>query len=192
MNMSKREQEKAIDATKQVTKYMRNATAKRFQESINTSLDETKENVKKSLDETRSQIPRYTNVVKNYQEQALESTGKTVENYLEAQKSIINSVFDSVAPYYENVNRMYSYWLSPRVPAEIWARSVSNIAENISAAARTYNDILFGNIDAFGNAFERAQRQTEELKRINVNNAKTIANTAKEAAAEFSNNPKLH
>jgi hypothetical protein len=190
--MSKREQEKAIDATKQVAEYMRNATAKRLQESINTSLDETKENVKKSLDETRSQIPRYTNVVKNYQEQALESTGKTVENYLEAQKSIINSVFDSVAPYYENVNIMYSYWLSPRVPAEIWARSVSNIAENISAAARTYNDILFGNIDAFGNAFEQAQRQTEELTRINMNNAKTIANTAKEAAAEFSNNPKLH
>jgi inorganic triphosphatase YgiF len=190
--MSKREQEKAIDATKQVAEYMRNATAKRFQESINTSLDETKENVKKSLNETRSQIPRYTNVVKNYQEQALESTGKTVENYLEAQKSIINSVFDSVAPYYENVNRMYSYWLSPRVPAEIWARSVSNIAENISAAARTYNDILFGNIDAFGNAFERAQRQTEELTRINVNNAKTIANTAKEAAAEFSNNREVY
>ena len=192
MNMSKREQEKAIEATKQVAEYMRNATAKRFQESINTSLDETKENVKKSLDETRSQIPRYTNVVKNYQEQALESTGKTVENYLEARKSIINSVFDSVAPYYENVNRMYSYWLSPRVPAEIWARSVSNVAENVSAATRINNDILFGNIDAFGNAFERAQRQTEELTRINVNNAKTIANTAKEAAAEFLNNPKLH
>jgi hypothetical protein len=187
--MSKREQEKAIEATKQVAEYMRNATAKRFQESINTSLDETKENVKKSLDETRSQIPRYTNVVKNYQEQALESTGKTVENYLEAQKSIINSVFDSVAPYYENVNRMYSYWLSPRVPAEIWARAVSNVAENVSAATRINNDILFGNIDAFGNAFERVQRQTEELSRINVNNAKTIANTAKEAAAEFSNNP---
>ena len=79
---------------------------------------------------------------------------------------------------------MYRYWLSPRVPAEIWTRSVSNIAENISAAARTYNDIIFGNVDAFGNALERVQRQTEELTRINVNNAKTIANTAKETAAE--------
>jgi hypothetical protein len=190
--MSKREQEKAVDAAKQVAEDMRNTTAKQFQESMNTSLDETKENVKKSLDETKSQIPRYTNVVKNYQEQALESTGKTIENYLEAQKSIINSVFDSVAPYYENVNRMYRYWLSPRVPTEMWARAVSNIAENISVAARTYNDILFGNIDAFGNAFERAQRQTEELTRINVNNAKIISNTAKEAAAEFSNNREVY
>ena len=32
------------------------------------------------------------------------------------------------------------------------------------------------------------KQHTEELSRINVNNAKTIANTAKEAAAEFSAN----
>ena len=85
---------------------------------------------------------------------------------------------------------MYNYWLSPRVPTELWARSVSNIAENVSATTRINNDILFGNIDAFGNAFERVQRQTAELSRINVNNAKTIANTAKETAAEFSVNRK--
>ncbi|MFZ0555121.1 MAG: hypothetical protein WAM26_07485, partial [Nitrososphaeraceae archaeon] len=143
-----------------------------------------KKNVRKSINEARNQIPQYTDVVKNYQEQALESTGKMVENYIETQKSVINSVFDSAIPYYENVNRMYNYWVSPRVPAEIWTRSVSNIAENISAAVRTGNDILFGNIDAFGNALERVQRQTEELSRINANNAKTIANTAKETAAE--------
>ncbi|MGH9975354.1 MAG: hypothetical protein ACRD8Z_05895 [Nitrososphaeraceae archaeon] len=203
--MSKREQEKAIDATKRVAEEARSiqdkrdaaetlqeigqqVTAQRFQESINTSLDKTKENVRKSIDETRSQIPRYTNVVKNYQEQTLESTGSIVEDYTEAQKSVINSVFDSATPYYENVNRMYNYWLSPRVPVEIWARSVSNIAENISASTRIGNDILFGNIDAFGSALERAQRQTEELSRINVNNAKTIANTARETATEFSVN----
>ncbi|MGH9974410.1 MAG: hypothetical protein ACRD8Z_01030 [Nitrososphaeraceae archaeon] len=83
---------------------------------------------------------------------------------------------------------MFNYWYSPKVPAEIWARAVSNIAENVSAATRISNDILFGNIGAFGDAFERVQRQTEELSRINVNNAKTIANTAKESAAEFSGN----
>ena len=62
-------------------------------------MDETKKNVKKSIDESRNQIPQYTNVIKNYQEQALESTGKMVENYIETQKSVINSVFDSAIPY---------------------------------------------------------------------------------------------
>ena len=111
-----------------------------------------------------------------------------VEDYIEAQKSVIDSVFNSVAPYYENANRIHDYWFSPRVPAEIYVRAVSNFVENISATARINNEILFGSIEAFGNVFERAQRHTKELSRINVDNAKTIANTAKETAAELSVN----
>lgn len=203
--MSKREEDKAVEATKRVAAQATNTAdkqeaaatlqqvrqeeaAQQFQQTVNASLDETKENIRKSIGESRNQIPQYTDVVKNYQERALESSGKMVEDFLEAQKSVINSVFSSANVYYENVQRMYSYWLSPRVPTELWARSVSNIAENMSAATRINNDILFGNIDAFGNVFERVQRQTEELSRINVNNAKTIANTAKETVAEFSSN----
>ena len=83
---------------------------------------------------------------------------------------------------------MYHHWFSPRVSAEIYARSVSNFVENVSASARITNDILFGNIEAIGNAFERAQRHTKELSRINVDSAKTIANTARETGAELSVN----
>jgi hypothetical protein len=182
--MSKREQEKASEDAQRIAE----VAVQEFQSTINRSLDETKKNVRKSIDESRNKIPQYTNVVKNYQEQALESTGKIVEDYVEAQKSVIDSVVSSSATYYENANRMFNYWNSPRVPVEIWARAVSNVAENVSATTRINNDILFGNIDAFGNAFERVQRQTEELSRINVNNAKTIANTARETASEFSVN----
>ncbi|MGH9986936.1 MAG: hypothetical protein ACRD8W_23575, partial [Nitrososphaeraceae archaeon] len=76
----------------------------------------------------------------------------------------------------------------PRVTAEIYARSVSNIAENVSASARIGNEILFGNIEALGNDFERAQRHAKEFSRINANTAKAIENTARETAAEFSVN----
>ena len=102
--------------------------AQDFQHTLHRSLDETKENVNKSIDEARTQIPRFTNVVTNYQEQVLQSTGKMVEEYVEAQKSVMNAVFNSANPYYENASRVFSYWFSPRVFAEIWARSVSNIA----------------------------------------------------------------
>jgi hypothetical protein len=47
-------------------------------------------------------------------------------------------------------------------------------------------------LNMHGNAFERAQRHTEELSKINVNNAKTIANTAKETAAGLSNNREVY
>ena len=79
------------------------------------SLDETKENVNKSIDEARTQIPQFTHVVTNYQEQVLQSTGKMVEDYVEAQKSVMNAVFNSANPYYENANRVFSYWFTPRV-----------------------------------------------------------------------------
>ena len=201
MYMSIREQEKAIKDTKKVAEEAKRTedkldavetlqevgpqvAAQEFQSTINRSLDETKENVRKSIDETKNQIPQYANVVKNYEEKALESTGKMVEDYIEAQKSVIGSVSSSAAAYYDNANRMFNYWYSPRVPTEIWARAVSNVAENVSATTRINNDILFSNIDAMGRAFERAKQHTEELSRINVNNAKTIANTA----AEFSAN----
>ena len=197
--MSKREQEKAtteqvtsvedkIEAAETLQEVGQPAAVQEVQQTYRRSLDGTKKNVRKSIDESRRQVPQYANVVKNYQEQVLESTGKMVEEYIEAQKSIIDSVFNSAAPYYENANRLHDYWFSPKVPVEIYTRSVNNIAENVSASVRIGNDILFGNIEAFGNAFERAQRHTKELSRINVDNAKTIADTARETAAELSVN----
>ncbi|MGB8086731.1 MAG: hypothetical protein WCF07_10635 [Nitrososphaeraceae archaeon] len=104
----------------------------------------------------------------------------------------MDSIFSSAAPYYENTYRIYSYWFSPRVPAELWTRSVSNIVENISTTARINNEILFGSIDAWRNVFERAQQHTQELSRINVNNAKTISNSTRDTAVEFSNNREVY
>jgi hypothetical protein len=170
--MSKREETKAIEDTQRVAEEAKSirdkhsavktlqvgqqqAVTQEFQSTVNRSLDETKENVRKSIDESRNQIPQYANVVKNYQEQALESTGKMVEDYVETQKSVINSVFNSAAPYYENANKIHDYWFSLRVPVETFTRSVSNIAENVSASVRIGNDILFGNVEAFGNVFAR-------------------------------------
>jgi hypothetical protein len=205
--MSKRVEEKAIEDTKRVAEEAKSiqdkhdaaqtlqkvgqqqqVVAQDFQHTLHRSLDETKENVNKSIDEARTQIPRFTHVVTNYQEQVLQSTGKMVEDYVEAQKSVMNAVFNSANPYYENANRVFSYWFSPRVSAEIYARLVSNIVENISASTRIGNDILFGNIEALGNDFERAQRHTKEFTRINADTAKAIENTARETAAEFSVN----
>ena len=201
--MSKREQEKAIEDTKKVAEQAKSiedkievvetlqevgqqAAAQEIQQTYRRSLDETKENVRKSIDEARTQIPKYTNVVKNYQEQALESSGKMAEDYINTQKSVMDSIFSSAAPYYENNYRMYSYWWPPRVPAELWTRTFSNFVENISATARINNEILFGSIDAWRNAFERAQQHTQELSRINTNTVKAFENTARETAAEFS------
>jgi inorganic triphosphatase YgiF len=110
MIMSKREQEKAIEDTKKVAEQAKSvedkieaaetlqevgqqAAVQEIQQTYRRSLDETKKNVRKSINEARTQIPKYTNVVKSYQEQALESTGKMVEDYINTQNSVMDSVF---------------------------------------------------------------------------------------------------
>ena len=113
--MSIREETKAIEATKKVAEQAKSVedkleavetlqevgqqqlTVQDFQHTLHSSLDTTKKNVKKSIDEARTQIPRFTDVVTKYQEQVLQSNGKMVEDYLEAQKSVIDSVFNSAA-----------------------------------------------------------------------------------------------
>ena len=186
--MSKRVEEKAIEDTKRVAEEAKSiqdkhdaaqtlqkvgqqqqqqVVAQDFQHTLHRSLDETKENVKKSIDEARTQIPRFTHVVTNYQEQVLQSTGKMVEDYVEAQKSVMNAVFNSANPYYENANRVFSYWFSPRVSAEIYARLVSNIVENVSASARIGNDILFGKLwETISNELNDTQKSLRESMRI--------------------------
>ena len=127
-------------------------------------MNETKKNVKKSIDEAKNQIPRYADVVKNYQEQALESTGKMTDDYIEAQKSIINSVFDSSIPYYENVQDCTTTGYLQKYN-RLSARSVSNIAENISASTRISNDILFGKLmlwDAHSNEHNSIHKSLQE------------------------------
>jgi hypothetical protein len=197
--MSKREEEKALEATKKVAEEANKTedkvdaaltlqeiegrvTAEEFQRSIHRSLEETKDNIRKSIDEAKSQIPQYTAVVKNYQEQTLQATKETVVDYIEAQKRVMDAMSAVWIPYAENNYRMYSYWFTPQIPTEIYARTVSNIADNITASTRIANNIVFGNIDSFGNAFERAQQNTRELSKINVNTAKAFQDTARETA----------
>jgi hypothetical protein len=60
--------------------------------SINRALEETKDNIRKATDEARSQIPRYTQAVNDYQEQTIQASREIIDNYLESQSKILNSL----------------------------------------------------------------------------------------------------
>ena len=61
------------------------------QQSINKSLDETKNNIRRTADEARKDIPRYTQIVNEYQEETIQAARQMADNYLESQREIINS-----------------------------------------------------------------------------------------------------
>ncbi len=50
------------------------------QQSVNRALEQARHNIRKSADEARSQIPRYTQVVNEYQEQAMQAAREIADN----------------------------------------------------------------------------------------------------------------
>ena len=53
------------------------------QQAINKALDETKNNIRRSTDEARKDVPHYTQIVNEYQEETIQAARQMADNYLE-------------------------------------------------------------------------------------------------------------
>jgi hypothetical protein len=154
------------------------------QQSLNRALDQTRDNIKRSTDEARREIPRYTQAVNDYQEQTIQASREMADNYIESQKQIINSLQSAWVPQIEEANKVFSSnWISPRYLIEIYANMVSNFADNMIAATRLVNNIIFANLDAFKTSIQQAKDNVKELSRIGVNNARTFEQTSRDTTA---------
>ena len=153
-----------------------------FNESVNRSLDQTKDNINRSIDESRKQIPQYNNIVNNYQEQALQATKEITENYIESQKTIINSIQSAWGPYQQHFNTSINTWNSPEAVVNAYSRFVSNVADNTVTYLRTINNLVFASLDAYKTTMEHAKENTKQIFDINTKTAKTIEQNTREVA----------
>jgi len=160
-----------------------------FNESVNRSLDQTKDNINRSIDESRKQIPQYNNIVNNYQEQALQATKEITENYIESQKSIINSFQSAWGPYQQNFNNKVNTCMSPDAAANAYSRFVSNVADNTVTYLRTTNNLVFASLDAYKTTMQHAKENSKQIFDLNTKAAKTFEQNSREvtkAAAQDS------
>ena len=154
------------------------------QGTVNRALDETKDNIRRSIDEARKEIPRYTQAANEYQEQTIQAARELADNYIESQKEVINSLQSAWLPRIEATNRLFTTRLvSPRNATEIYANMVSSSADNIIAATRLVNNMMFANMDMFKTWMQQAKDNARELSRIGVNNARTFEQTSRDTAA---------
>src|SRR6476646_8102416 len=154
------------------------------QQSLNRALDQTRYNIKRSTDEARKEIPRYTQAVNDYQEQTIQAAREIADNYIESQKQIINSLQSAWVPQIEEANKVFtSNWISPIYLIEIYANMVSNFTDNMIAATRLVNNILFANKDACKTSIQQAKDNAKKLSRIGVNSARTFEQTSRGTTA---------
>src|SRR5918911_535525 len=63
------------------------------EQAITKALEESKDNIKKTTNEARREIPRYTDVVSDYQENTVQAIREVADAYIESQKDIIVNSF---------------------------------------------------------------------------------------------------
>src|ERR1041384_3926494 len=85
-------QEQEITRTSSSKEQVQQRGIEEEEQAINKALDETKNNIRRATDESRKDIPHYTQVVNDYQEQTIKAGREIVDNYVESQRQIINSV----------------------------------------------------------------------------------------------------
>ena len=134
------------------------------QQAINKALDETRDNIKKTTNEARKEIPRYTQIVNDYQENTIQAIREITDNFVDSQKDIIVNSF-----------RLWSDWItSPRQVAENYGKIVSSFADNAVAATRVLNNTVFANLDSVNTSVQHTKENVKELSKIGVNTVKTF------------------
>jgi hypothetical protein len=189
-NTRKDQQRKDEDITPTIstnTKTAASSSSSQVQQlqAVNKALDETKDNIRRATDEARKDIPRYTQAVNEYQEQTIQVTIEIADNYLESQKEIINSFQSAWVPAIERAYAVFwNYWMSPRMFTDIYARTVSSIADNTIAAIRLVNNNVFSNLDAFKTSIQNTRDNLKEFSRIGVYAARTYEQTSRRTTYE--------
>ena len=169
-----------------------NTNTQDFNETVNRALDQTKDNINRSIDESQSQIPKYNSIVNSYQEQALQTAREISENYIESQKTIINSIQSAWRPFSENLNTTINSWYSPETAANAYSRFVSTVADNTVTALRNTNNLIFSSLDAYKTTLQHARETTKQIIDINTKTAQTLeqntrqfTNAAQDAASRY-------
>ena len=180
-NKEQRRQEEVISAEQL---HQAKVQQREQQQSINKALDETKDNIRRTTDEARKDIPHYTQIVNEYQEETIQAARQMADNYLESQREIINSMQSALVPQMEAANRaLTSIWTSPRHVTEHYARLVSAFADNTIAVTKLVNNAMFANLEAFKTSVQTARDNVKEISRIGVNSAKTFEQVSRDTTA---------
>src|SRR6476660_6552846 len=139
------------------------------EQAITKALDESRDNIKKTTNEARREIPRYTDVISDYQENTVQAIREVADTYMESQKDIIVNSF-----------QLWSNWMiSPRQVAEDYSSAVSNLADNAISATRLANNAISANLQAFNTSVQAAKENIKEFSKMSGNTIKTFQQVSK-------------
>ena len=146
------------------------------------ALDESKENIRQGINEAKAEIPRFTQIVKDFQETAIESTKEISDAFIESQRQVISSLQSVWIPsLVDAYGSIWNYWTLQPIISDIYVSMVRITADNMIAATRFANNIIFTNIEAAKALMPQLKDNAKELLRLTENVAKSFEQTSRRA-----------
>ena len=143
------------------------------------ALDESKENIRHGINEAKAEIPRFTQIVKDFQETAIESTKEISDAFIESQRQVISSLQSLWIPsLVDAYGSIWNYWTLQPIISDIYVHMVRITADNMIAATRFANNIIFTNIEAAMSFMPQLKDNAKELLRLSENAAKSFEQTS--------------
>ena len=144
--------------------------------------DESKENIRQGINEAKAEIPRFTQLVKDFQETAIESTKEISDAFIESQRQVISSLQSVwISSLVDAYGSIWNYWTLQPIISDIYVRMVRITADNMIAATRFANNIIFANIEAAKALMPQLKDNAKELLRPSENAAKSFEQTSRRA-----------
>ncbi len=146
------------------------------------ALDESKENIRQGINEAKAEIPRFTQIVKDFQETAIESTKEISDAFIESQRQVISSLQSVWIPsLVDAYGSIWNYWTLQPIISDIYVSMVRITADNMIAATRLANNIIFTNIEAAKVLMPQLKDNAKEFLRLSENAAKSFEQTSRRA-----------
>ncbi len=146
------------------------------------ALDESKENIRHGINEAKAEIPRFTQIVKDFQETAIESTKEISDAFIESQRQVISSLQSVWIPNLVYAyGSIWNYWALQPIISDIYVSMVRITADNMIAATGFANNIIFTNIEAAKALMPQLKDNAKELLRLTENVAKSFEQTSRRA-----------
>jgi hypothetical protein len=104
-------------------------------------LDESKDNIRQAIKETIAEIPRFTQIVKDCQETAMNIS----DSFIESQRQIISSL--QLIPSRDISGSIWSYWTFQPIIADLYLRMFRVTVDTAIATNRLVKHLIFAYLE---------------------------------------------
>jgi hypothetical protein len=150
--------------------------------AIDKTIDETKDKTNSVLQEAKRELPEFTAIFHDYQEQNINTIREMTTTFLESQKEVAKSL-NAAASSGRSPNSAlsinifmwpYSYWTNPREAIEAYSKAANTFADTTIAATRLSNDMMAVSLEATSSLMKRELKDTKAISKFMVDSAKDI------------------